>query len=339
MRPKERTMTSLADVKEPVSEDELARLMDYPDSAEEIPTLDVAPYFAGEKGGLEAVAKRLAEITETIGFFYLKGHGVSQDLIDRVFAQSRRIHSLPVDVKEKLPYTVNESFRTGYQFAGAAKKEAGSNVYLIGKTKPNLLSKFSALRDQTRNVWPENLPGFKETLLEYQARIEQLGRSFLPIWSQSLDLPLDYFDKYFESPQCTLNLLHYAPQTEIGQRQYGIAPHTDNCMMTFLAQANVGGLAVRMPSGHWRLVDVIPGTFLVNTGNVMVRWTNDRYLSTKHRVINTATVDRYSIPVFFGPSSDSMIEVVPSCQGPDNPAKYEPINYVALRKWYYGYRD
>jgi isopenicillin N synthase-like dioxygenase len=86
-------------------------------------------------------------------------------------------------------------------------------------------------------------------------------------------------------------------------------------------------------------VDVIPGTFLVNTGNVMVRWTNDRYLSTKHRVINTATVDRYSIPVFFGPSSDSMIEVVPSCQGPDNPAKYEPINYVALRKWYYGYRD
>jgi isopenicillin N synthase-like dioxygenase len=107
-------------------------------------------------------------------------------------------------------------------------------------------------------------------------------------------------------------------------------------MMTFLAQANTPGLAMRMPSGHWRLVDIIPETLLVNTGNVLVRWTNDQFLSTKHRVINTNTVDRYSIPVFFGPNADAIIEVVPTCQGPSNPPRYEPITYRASRKWYYG---
>jgi isopenicillin N synthase-like dioxygenase len=347
---KDRTMSSLdleaAEPLTPVADD--AYLMDHPDSTEEIPILDIASYLAGEKGALEAVAQRLGEITETIGFFYLRGHGVPQDLVDSVFAQSRRIHSLAPEIKAKLPYSVHESFRTGYQEAGTNRSEK-SNAYLIKGTKPNLVSKFTATREllqdesgkrpETINVWPDNLPGFREIVLEYQARIENLGRQFLPIWAESLDLPLDFFEKYFKTPQVTLNLLHYAPQKEIGQRQYGVAPHTDNCLMTFLAQSNVPGLAVRMPSGHWRLVENIPGTFLVNTGNLMVRWTNDRYLSTKHRVINTNDADRYSIPVFFGPSSDTMVECLPTCQGPDRPARYEPINYVAMRKWYYGYND
>ena len=171
-----------------------------------------------------------------------------------------------------------------------------TNVNIISQAK-NLYSRFTIIRETDpraeKNVWPENLPGFKETVGEYHA-------------------------------------------AAIGNRQYGIAPHTDNSMMTCLAQANIPGLAVRMPSGHWRLVEIIPGTLLVNTGNVLVRWTNDQFLSTKHRVINTHTADRYSIPVFFGPNADAMIEVVPTCQGPSNPPRYEPVTYRASRKWYYG---
>ena len=89
-------------------------------------------------------------------------------------------------------------------------------------------------------------------------------------------------------------------------------------------------------AGHWRVVDLVPGTLLVNTGNLMVRWTNGQYLSTKHRVINTFAVDRYSIPVFFGPSGDALIECLASCQGPGRPPRYEPTTYRALRNWYYG---
>jgi isopenicillin N synthase-like dioxygenase len=90
-----------------------------------------------------------------------------------------------------------------------------------------------------------------------------------------------------------------------------------------------------MPSGHWREVDIVPGSLLVNTGNLMVHWTNGEYLSTKHRVINNTTVDRYSIPVFFGPGGDARIEVLPTCQGPGRPPRYQPTTYRDLRDWYY----
>jgi isopenicillin N synthase-like dioxygenase len=321
-------------------------LMDHPDSNEEIPVLDVAPVLSGEKGGLASVAGQLRQISETVGFFYLKGHGISQDLVDRVFEQSRRFHALPAEVKARVPHKFTDSFQSGYVAPATARSKA-ANVEIIKDVKPNLMAKFLVTRElpesdpryKSINVWPENLPGFRETVMEYHEAIEKLARSFLPIWATSLDLPTDYFERFFRDPHLTLSLLAYPPQKIVGNRQYGSAPHTDNSFMTFLAQSNVPGLAVRMPSGHWQLVENIPGTFLVNTGNVIMRWTNDRYLSTKHRVINTAEIDRYSIPVFFGPSGDALIECISTCQSADNPPRYEPMTYKNLREWYYGIGD
>jgi isopenicillin N synthase-like dioxygenase len=332
-------------------DDEAIYLMDHPDSGEEIPTLDIAPYLAGEAGGREAAAAKLREISTSVGFFYLTGHGIPLNLIDRVFEQSRRFHALPSETKSKIPYFETGSFKSGYQPCFKDDYQS-TNINIIANAKPNLNAKFSvnreggsgglsmtdAERNARVNVWPENLPGFKETLTDYHGRIERLGRQFLPLWATGLKLPLDYFDKFFATPHLTMSLLYYPPQKDIGGRQYGIAPHTDNAMMTFLAQKDIPGLAVRMPSGHWRAVDIVPGTLLVNTGNLLVRWTNDEYLSTKHRVINANTVDRYSIPVFFGPSGDALIEVLPTCQSPARPALYEPITYLKLREWYYGPR-
>lgn len=332
-------------------DEEAVRLMDHPDSDEEIPTLDIAPYLAGRPGSCETVAAQLREISTTIGFFYLKGHDIPQDLIDRVFQESQRFHALPLETKKKIPYFDAGGFKSGYQPCFGDNYQ-NQNVNIISNAKPNLVAKFAMNREggsgglsvpeEERpariNIWPEDLPGFKQTLLAYHGSIEKLGRKFLPLWAASLKLPLDFFDKFFATPHMTMNLLYYPPQKQVGNRQYGIAPHTDNAMMTFLAQKDVPGLAVRMPSGHWRKVDVIPGTLLVNTGNLIVRWTNDEYLSTKHRVINTYDIDRYSIPLFFGPSGDALIEVLPTCQGPQRPPRYEPITYAKLREWYYSPR-
>jgi isopenicillin N synthase-like dioxygenase len=329
-------------------DDESVYLMDHPDSTEEIPTLDIAPYLAGERGGREEVAARLREISMTVGFFYLKGHGVPRSLIEGLFAQSRRFHALPEAEKRKIPLFSVGSFKSGY----AALEEDGygrTNINIVQDAKPNRVAKFSinreggsggrsmteAERNAVVNVWPDSLPGFKETLQQYHAMIESLGRRFLPLWAVSLKLPPDYFDRFFATPHLTMSLLYYPPQKDVGNRQYGIAPHTDNALMTFLAQNDIPGLAVRMPSGHWRAVDVVPDTLLVNTGNTIVRWTNDEYLSTKHRVINTNDRDRYSVPCFFGPSGDAVIEVVPTCQGPSRPPRYEPMTYRAARDWYY----
>jgi len=341
------------DVRGEMREDEESiYLMDHPDSTEEIPTLEIAPYLNGQPGGREQVAAKLRDISRTVGFFYLKGHGIPQALIGRVFEESRRFHALPIEVKKAIPYFDAGGFKSGYQPCFQDNYQR-TNINIIADAKPNLVAKFSINREggsgglsmseaQRRarvNMWPDNLPGFKETLLEYHGRIEKLGRQFLPLWATSLKLPPDYFDKFFVTPHISMNLLYYPPQKDVGERQYGIAPHTDNALMTFLAQKDVRGLAVRMASGHWREVDVVPGALLVNTGNLIVRWTNDEYLSTKHRVINTYEVDRYSIPVFFGPSGDALIEVLPTCQSPERPSLYEPMTYAKLREWYYGPRQ
>ncbi len=316
-------------------------LMDHPDSSEEIPIIDMTAYRAGEPHAIEKLAAQLRDVTENIGFFYLAGHGIQDNLVANVFEQSRRFHALPLDVKSRIPYLAHDTFLSGYQPCGTPRAKKAS-VDIVARVKPNLLSKFSVNREsggEIVNMWPENLPGFRETVSKYHARVEALGRELLPAWAVSLGLDRQWFEPFFEKPHVTLSMLHYPPQADIGDRQYGIAPHTDNSFMTLLAQSNVGGLAVRMPSGHWRMVDKIPGTFLINTGNLMVRWTNGRYLSTKHRVINTANVDRYSLPVFFGPSPDALIECAPTCCSSENPAKYEPITYRELRKWYYGSYD
>jgi isopenicillin N synthase-like dioxygenase len=325
-------------------------LMDHPDSTEDIPTLDIGPYLRGEAGGREAAAARLREISMTVGFFYLRGHGLRPGLLERMFVEADRFHSLPEAEKRQIPYFEVAGYKYGYH-APQEDDYRRANVNIIHGARPNLLAKFSINREGSRsvpgmadagtvaapagNIWPDNLPGFKETLTEYHAAIETLGRSFLPLWAASLRLPPAWFDAFFVEPHLTLQLLHYPQQKEVGNRQYGIAPHTDNAMMTFLAQGDVPGLAVRMPSGHWRAVDIVPGTLLVNTGNVLVRWTNGEYLSTKHRVINTCDRDRYSIPCFFGPDADAIIEVVPTCWGAERPKRYEPVTYRESRDWYY----
>ena len=323
-------------------------LIDHPDSVEEIPTLDIAPYLQGVPGGREAVAARLREITMTIGFFYLKNHGIPQWLIDGAFAQNRRFHALPEEEKNRLTTRQDDGLSVGYR-GYSIRRDYVYNTTIVKDTQPNLYAQFSVRREpeidramkpdlgpgDSINLWPDNLPGFRQDVLAYHRAVEKLARSFLPLWATSLKLPLDYFEPMFETPHLQLALLHYPPQKEIGNRQYGIAPHTDNAVMVFLAQ-DIPGLAVRMPSGHWRAVESRPGTLLVNTGNTLVQWTNEDYLSTKHRVINTNRTDRYSIPVFFGPSDETVIAPLPACTGPDRPPLYAPITYGQLRRWYFG---
>ena len=323
---------------------ELIRLMDYPDSTEEIPTIDISGYLSGKPGELERVAAKLREVTETIGFFYLAGHGVERSVFDDMFASAKRFFDQPLEEKK----TVGRDGRIG--FFELQDRERDGNQYLVQKTTAPYNESFIIGRERAPddadalagkpfckfNLWPKNLPGFRESVVDYQNRMIALGRKMLPLWARSLDLPLDFFDAMFEKPHANIRVVHYPPQKDVGTGVYGSIPHTDNCFMTLLAQANVPGLAVRMPSGHWRIADIIPGTIIVNTGNLMVRWTNARYLSTKHRVINKSGADRYTFPVFFGPDFETMIECLPTCQSPDNPPMFEPITYAGMRNWYYG---
>jgi isopenicillin N synthase-like dioxygenase len=156
----------------------------------------------------------------------------------------------------------------------------------------------------------------------------------VPICAAALDLPLDYFDAAFAESQFSFRLSHYPP-VPAAQNQFGIAPHTDANFLTFLAQTEVPGLQVRMPSGDWYDVPYIPGSFAVNSGDMMQRWTNGRFKSTPHRALPPVGRHRYAIPFFLGPHIDTVIACLPTCRGSHHPPQYPPITYEAYLHWWY----
>ncbi len=316
---------------------------DYDAALANIPVLDCGPTFRGERGALETLAAELRRACEEVGFFYVKNHGVPEDLIARTFEQSRRFHTLPEDEKLKVKINANN---IGYMPLGQSLAKS-STVHKA--TKPNQNASFFFAHERSpehpdvikktplrgMNQWPENLAGFRETMLEYFKAVHALGERLLPPIAASLGLPLDFFTSYFTGEtHANVRCLHYPP-TRLGDNEFGTAPHTDNSFITFLARTEVPGLAVRLTSGEWVPPPLIDGTYLVNLGNFMKRWSNDRYLSTPHGVIVEGDADRYSVAFFFSPGIDKTIESMPTCVSADNPSKYPPALIGDLVREYY----
>jgi isopenicillin N synthase-like dioxygenase len=311
-------------------------------AADDIPIIDLGPYLAGEPGALDAVARDLYYASTQVGFYYLKNHGISQAVIDQVFAESARFHHQPESEKLKLKLDKN---KIGYFGAGTSITRHSD----LGKgTKPNLYSAF-CVRSELKaddpdvlagklfrglNQWPGNLPGFRDNILTYNRALESLGRSLLPIFARALDMPLDFFDEAFRKPLQNLQLNYYAHQENFDGSQYGLAPHTDRSFITILCQAKVPGLEIRTIDERWVVAPVLPGHLLVNTGDLLRMWTNEVFLSTPHRVINVSSDERHSIPFFFSPDPDAMIECLPSCQSADRPAKHPPVSHAEFYEWF-----
>jgi isopenicillin N synthase-like dioxygenase len=308
-------------------------------AASAIPVIDYAPYFAGKPDALRDLAGAVRHACENVGFFYIRNHGVADAVVDRAFEASRRFHALPLE--EKLKLSLNEN-NIGYLPINASVQGA-STVHKA--TRPNQNESFFVSHDRGpdhpdviagkslrgRNQWPENLPGFRAEVMAYLGAMAALCDRMLPAFAVALDLPSDHFAPFFANEaHVTLRLLHYPPQVASEDNLFGQAPHTDNSFMTVLARTEVPGLAVRLTSGEWLAPPLIPGTFLVNLGNMMRRWSNDRFLSTPHGVLNDSGIDRYSIAYFHSPNPDSIIECLPSCRGPGNPARYPPAVYRDL---------
>jgi len=308
-------------------------------TAAAIPVIDYGPYFAGEPGALERLGAELRHACGNVGFFYIKGHGVPQALVDRTFAAAKRFHAIPLD--QKLALSLNQN-NIGYLPINASAQNA-STVHKA--TKPNQNESFFVSHDRDadhpdvragiplrgRNQWPDGLPGFREDVMAYVTALDALCARMIPAFAAALDLPADFFTPLFANEaHITLRMLHYPPQQVVEDNQFGQAPHTDNSFMTVLARTDVPGLAVRLPSGEWFAPPLIPGTFLCNLGNMMRRFSNDRFLSTPHGVLNDSGTDRYSLAYFHSPNPDAIIQPVPSCVSADNPPKYPPTVYREL---------
>jgi isopenicillin N synthase-like dioxygenase len=312
---------------------------DVAEATKTIPVIDFGPAFRGEPGGLDAVAAQVRRACESIGFFYLAGHGVDQAIVDAAFGASREFHAMPME--EKLRLRINEN-NIGYLPVNQSMQKA-STVHKA--TRPNFNESFFVSHDRGadhpdivagtplrgRNQWPDGHAAMRATMVTYMKTLDGVGARMLPVLARALALPADWFAPFFAGEaHITLRFLHYPPQETDDAEQFGQGPHTDNSFITILAREEVPGLAVRLPTGEWLPPPVIPGTFLVNLGNIMKRWSNDRFLSTPHGVLNDSGRDRYSIAFFYSPRPDSMIECVPTCTGLDDPPHYPPAVYRDL---------
>jgi len=304
-----------------------------------IPVIDFGPAFRAKDRALDDVATAVRDACERVGFFYMAGHGVPQATIDAAFEAAREFHALPVE--EKMRLRINEN-NIGYLPVNQSMQRA-STVHK--NTRPNFNESFFISHDRGadhpdvlagkplrgRNQWPAGHERMQSAMLAYLKSLVAVGERMLPVLARSLDMPADYFGPFFENEaHVNLRFLHYPTQDIEDDEQFGQAPHTDNSFITILAREEVPGLAVRLPNGEWLAPPLIPGTFLVNLGNMMKRWSNDRFLSTPHGVLNDSGRDRYSIAFFYSPNPASMVECLPSCAGPGNPPRYPPALYRDL---------
>jgi isopenicillin N synthase-like dioxygenase len=314
-------------------------VQDVEEATRAIPLIDVGPVFRGEPGALETVAQDIRRACETIGFFYLADHGVPPAVIDAAFAASREFHALPLD--EKLALRINDN-NIGY-LAVNQSMQRHSTVHKA--TRPNFNESFFISHDRSadhpdvtagrplrgRNQWPAGHAAMRAAMVMYFTTLNALGERLLPLLARALGMPADWFAPFFQNEaHINLRFLHYPPQDTDDAEQFGQGPHTDNSFITMLAREDVPGLAVRLPSGAWLAPPVIPGTLLVNLGNIMKRWSNDRFLSTPHGVLNDSGTDRYSIAFFYSPNVDAVIECLPTCVSADDPPRYPRAVYRDL---------
>ncbi len=312
------------------------------DAAEDIPVLDLGPYLAGVPGALQRLGAELRRAFEEIGFYFITNHGIPQALVDEVFAEAKRFHDLPLE--RKLAIRINRH-NVGYlPMRGATTRHSQINA----DNKPNVNEAFFAKRDippdhpdvlaekpfRCANQWPDDLPGFRQTVTAYQAAMERLARSLLPAYAVALDLPAGYFATPFSEPMYTLRMSHYPQHDAPAENEFGLAPHTDTSFMTLLAQNRIPGLSIRLPTGRWVDAPAIEGTFLVNGGDLLRRWTNDRFLATPHRVVNRSGQERYAIPFFFDCGAEVVMQCLPTCRSAENQPRYEPITYTEYMTWY-----
>lgn len=297
--------------------------------SEQIPVIDVSALASGDAGAIAKVAARIGAACREIGFFYVTGHTVPQALMDGAFHQSAGFFAQDDAAKRAVLYTA--SGNRGYvPMKGEALdpgrpadlKEAFNIGLELPADDPELLA---GQMFRAENLWPD-MAGFRATMLAYFHACHSLGRLLHRAFAIDLGLRQDFFEDKLDRPMAVLRLLHYpaAPaRAEAGQ--LGAGEHTDYGCATLLATDGVGGLEVRTRAGEWLKAPHLPGAFVCNIGDCLMRWTNDIYVSTPHRVVSPVGQERYSIAFFLDPNPDADIACLPNCATSERPARYAPI--------------
>ena len=306
-----------------------------------VPLVDLSGAF--EPGwSRETAVDAIRRACEDVGFLVITGHGVADEVVQRVDAASRRLFALPYD--EKMAWARQADNLRGYvPLKSSALALAHDEV-----TPPDLcelytVSRFddpeAAVRAGFRegredffapNVWPDpgRVPDFKEALNDCYAVLEDLAARLMRLMALALGLDEHWFDDKIAEHITGLAVLHYpAVEERPLAGQYRRGPHSDWGSLTILYHDGQPGLQILSPEGDWEDVPAVAGSFVVNLGDLMAAWTNDRWVSTLHRVVvpEGVTGGRISVAFFHQPAYDAVIECIPTCMSPDDPPRHEPV--------------
>jgi len=308
-----------------------------------IPLIDIGPFLEGSAAGKRKGAEEVARACEEIGFFTIVGHGVPKDLTDRMYTVSRAFFDLPLEEKMKVKRPFPNR-APGY-FPSGSRNFAYT---LDQKTPPDLMEGLAIgpvdVPDQEYyrrpeaqsyfgpNVWPAEPDTLRPTWIEYFHTMEKLAADIMRIFAVALKLPEDFFADKIDKHISVLRANHY-PEQPVPPlpEQLRAGAHSDYGSLTILRMDDApGGLQVYNRRGEW--VDVMPvaDSFVVNIGDLMMLWTNDRWISTLHRVVNPPRDQalgsaRLSLVFFHMPNYDTVVRCIESCHGPDNSPKYPPV--------------
>ena len=312
-----------------------------------IPVIDLSPLLAGDADGKQEVVAAVGHALETVGFFYITGHGVPDELVRRLRDEAYKFFALPIAEKIKVRRPAPEITR-GYDPPAQQSLSATKNEVSL----PDLQEGFGmggfdfAPEDPyyntglghyffSPNLWPAEPPALRSSLEEYHSALKSLATQIMRTFALALDLDEGYFNDKIDRTGAHMRLNKYPAQIvppEPGQLRSGA--HTDYGTLTILyGEDTPGGLQAMGPDGEWIDIHPAPGSFIVNIGDSMARWTNDRWISTLHRVVNPprehAASERLSVAFFHATNYDTEISCLESCAVPGKPPKYEPTHYAA----------
>jgi isopenicillin N synthase-like dioxygenase len=308
-----------------------------------MPVVDLASWRTGGPASRAQVARHVSTACATLGFFQVTGHGVDVDLVDGMLAANDHLFALSPAEKRRLlcPPEVNR----GYTPSGSESLAQSLGV----TTPPDRFEAFNlgrdvlddadpavaAVRDSflAPNVWPSSPPWIRDVLVDYFDAVADLARTITRVFAAALDLPEEFFLERCQHPTETLRLIRYseakeAPAPVDGQQRMGA--HTDYGIVTVLHADRVPGFELVGPDGRWWPVIPADGAFVVNIGDLLAEWTNDRWRSTLHRVVPpppsaSDEVVRRSAAFFLDGDHDCIVECLPTCTSADDPPRYPPV--------------
>ncbi len=298
-----------------------------------VPVIDFSAFAGADTSRQAETAAEISRACREIGFFYLKNHGVDSMLLEDMFRASADFFDQPQDIKKDVAWRSAEE-NLGYVAIGRESLDPNQPGDFKEAFNINEDDAMSGERDRRHpdNRWPQRPDSFRPVMERFFSACVDTADAVLHAFAIALDTPKDFFVEKHAAHDHTMRVLHYPALGEAGQDDDAkprAGGHTDYGSITLLFQDDVGGLEVRSLDGEWRFAPPIPGTVLINTGDLMQRWTNDVFRSTPHRVgaslTENAGRDRYSVAFFCHPDMSADISCLDSCHDQQRPAQYPPI--------------